>query len=88
MLDQSIVSGATSGVPTSSWRFSWEPSGTSRGFPLKTLPLTIAVTLPLAGPTWSGPRGCPHSSENSPSVYVRWTGDLMWMMPSAACVCS
>ena len=51
VIDQLMVSGATSGVPTSTWRFSREPSGTSRGLPLNTCPFTITVTLPCAGPT-------------------------------------
>jgi len=36
VFDQSMVSGSISGVPTSSWTFSCEPSGTLRGFPLNT----------------------------------------------------
>src|ERR1700753_1196588 len=54
-----MVSGATSGVPTSTWRFSCDPSGTSRGLPLNTCPFTITVTLPWAWPTLPGPTGCP-----------------------------
>ena len=46
VLDQLIVSGATSGVPTWTWRFSRDPSGTSRGLPLNTWPFTVTVTFP------------------------------------------
>ena len=32
--------------------------------------------------------GWPQTSKKLPSVNVRGTGDSMWMIPSAACVCS
>jgi hypothetical protein len=34
VIDQLIVSGATSGAPTSTWRFSRDPNGTQRLIPL------------------------------------------------------
>jgi double-stranded uracil-DNA glycosylase len=55
--DQLTVSGATSGAPTSTWRFSCDPRATSRGLPVNTCPFTITVTFPRAGPAWPGPRG-------------------------------
>jgi len=46
-----ICSGATSGVPTSSWICACAFSGMSRGLPVYTWPLSMATTCPEAGPT-------------------------------------
>ena len=65
--------------------------GTERdlaGIAGEDVPVEKAVTAPCAGPTRRRPSGWPQMSKNSPSVNVRFTGDSMCTMPSAACVCS
>ena len=61
-------------------------SGIFRGSPVQTLPLTIAVTAPRAGPTRVRLRGWPHTSNSSPRTNERSTGASVWTIPSAKCV--
>ena len=79
----SIVCGATSGLPTCSWICVCAPSGMSAGSPVQACLFTIAVTSPSAGPTSIFESGWPHTLKKSPSVNDRYSDDSTWIRPSA-----
>ena len=95
VIGQLIVSGATSGVPTSTWRFSRDPSGTPRGLPVNTCPFTITVTFPDQGHfNWSVAHKGQDQQFQGESSYVNgiltmsqdqnnaMVGDVIWKDPN------